>query len=395
MPHARLAAFYFFYFALLGAWLPFWPLYLKELGYGAAAIGVLTGIVQATKVGAPYLWGYVADITGQRMRVIRGGALAALAIYVGIFVRTDFYWLVLVVTGYSFFWNAVMAQFEVVTLSHLEGNYSRYSLIRVWGSIGFIAAVAGLGVFFDSFSVLCLPWVLLALLLGIVVASFTVGPKQAASARRTSAGTSRQGPARGEIARVLRIPMVRALFVSFFLLQVAHGPYYTFFSVYLEQHGYHRTQTGFLWALGVVAEVILFILMPRLFARFSLRHILLVSLLLTALRWVLVAYFVDWLAILLFAQCLHAATFASCHAVAIEYMRRFFSGTSAGQGMALYSGLCFGGGAAVGALLSGQIWEHSAVLAFVLAALAALLAFAITWRWVREETVATPGLLTI
>jgi len=375
VPYWRLSSFYFFYFAMLGAWLPFWPLYLRELGYGAAAIGTLAGILQGTKIVAPNIWGWLADRSGQRMRVIRFGAFAAIAIFSAIFLSKEFTALVLIVAGYSFFWNAVHAQFEVVAIAHLRERVHRYSLVRVWGSIGFICAVAGLGFYFDHRSVLQLPWFILLLLTGIWCASLAVAEPEAA--RQTSAQ-------RGSLFELLREPRLIAFLFSCFLLQLSHGPYYTFFSVYLESHAYTRAHTGLLWSFAVVAEVVVFLFMPQLLARFSLRAILLVSLLLAALRWLFIAFLVDSLPALLFAQCLHAASFASHHAAAIEIVRRLFR-AHPGQGMALYSGLSYGAGAAGGAILSGLFWSISAVGTFCGAALIALCAAALVWRFVSAE----------
>lgn len=377
IPYWRLSSFYFFYFAMLGAWLPFWPLYLRELGYSAAAIGVLSGILQGTKIIAPNIWGWIADRSGQRARIIRAGAFAATAIFSIIFWRRDFAALILIVAGYSFFWNAVLAQFEVLALAHLNERFRRYSLLRVWGSVGFICAVAGLGFCFDRVSITWLPMIIFILLLGIWCASLSVGEVET---RQLMPNRER-----GSLREILRQPPLIAFLLSCFLLQMAHGPYYTFFSVYLENHGYARSQTGLLWSLGVMAEVIIFALMPQLLKRFALRDILLASLSLAALRWLLIAFFVDYLPILLFAQCLHAATFASHHATAIEIIRRLFR-THPGQGMALYSGLSYGAGAACGAVLSGIWWTISPVATFVGAALVALLAVALVWRFVSSET---------
>lgn len=381
-PYWRLSSFYFFYFALLGAWLPFWPLYLRELGYDATAIGLLAGALAATKIVSPHLWGWLADRTGARLRIIRLGTCAAALIFAGIFIRHDFTWLLLIVIGYSFFWNAVHAQFEVITVAHLHEWPQRYGLVRVWGSIGFIVAVTVLGFVFDRVALSVLPTILLAVLMAIWLSTLTI----------TESSNAQPGlkQIHGSLWSIARQPMVLAFLAVNFLLQLSHGPYYTFFSVYLESHQYTKSQTGLLWSLGVIAEVLMFLSMHRVFAVISVRTIVLISLALTMLRWILIALFVDMLPILFFAQCLHAASFATLHAASIDIVRRMFAGGHEGQGMALYSGICFGGGATLGAVLSGFFWNAGAIVGigftaatntFLCAALAALLAFIIASVW--------------
>lgn len=389
-PYWRLSSFYFFYFALLGAWLPFWPLYLRELGYGATAIGLLAGALQATKIISPHLWGWLADRTGARLQIIRLGAFAAVLIFSGIFIRHDFAWLLLIVIGYSFFWNAVHAQFEVITVAHMRERAQRYGLVRVWGSIGFIAAVTGLGFLFDHIALRALPLMLLGLLVLIWTSTLMIDEPVAVNPTGVTTHES--------LWTILRQPMVLAFLLANFLLQLSHGPYYTFFSVYLEQYQYSKTQTGLLWSLGVIAEVLMFLAMHRLLAVISVRAIMLISFALTALRWVLIALFVDILPVLIVAQCLHAASFATLHATAIEIVRREFGGHE-GQGMALYSGVCFGAGATVGAISSGLLWNAGDVLGnglsaaantFLLAALMAMLAFVVVAVWLRPRAQTSP-----
>lgn len=367
LPYWRLASFYFFYFALLGAFLPYWPLFLRDAGYGAFAIGTLVAIAHGTKVVAPSIWGWLAARTGQRTRIVRLGSLGAVLIFTGVFLDHRFAWLAVVIAGYTFFWNAVLAQFEVLTLSHLEGQQARYSRIRVWGSVGFIAAVAGLGLIFDHVPIGWLPALMWLLLIAIWLSSLSVAEHPAAFRPRPE----------HSLLTVLRRPPVWAFLGACCLLQISHGPYYTFFSVYLEQHGYSAAAIGMFWALGVLAEVALFMLMPRLLYRFTLTSIMAVSLGLAVLRWLLIGYYADQLLVLLFAQCLHAVTFGSYHAYAVEMVRRLFAGGHEGQGMALYSGLSFGGGGAIGALGAGWLWDWSASATFTLAALAAAIALAL------------------
>ena len=385
IPYWRLSLFYFFYFALLGAWLPYWPLFLQERGFDAESIGYLTGIMMATKIIAPSIWGWLAMLAGQRMRIIRLGAFFSFSIFLLIFIEQSFAWLALVITCYSFFWNAVLAQFEVVTLAHLGSQYNRYSLIRVWGSIGFIVAVLLLGVLFDYIALHWLLWVLALLLLALWLSSLLVADKE------PNAVIDKY---KVKIAKpffaVMKNPSVVLFFVVCFLMQVAHGPYYTFFSMYLESAGYSRSATGLLWMLGVLAEVAVFISMHRLMVIFSLRQLMLGSVVLAVLRWSIIAYFVDNIGLLLLAQSLHAASFGSFHAIAVEFIRRWFHGGNEGQGMALYSGLCFGAGGALGAVGSGWIWSIAPSATFLVAAglcvLAALLAIKINFK---------PGAITL
>jgi MFS family permease len=138
----RLSSFYFCYFALLGAWAPFWGPYLQDQGFNSVDIGYLAAIIYITKVFSPSIWSYLADKTGQHLHIVRLGSLLAFFCFLFIFLGSSFWLLALVVTAYSFFWNAVLAQFEVITITHLAGRYHSYSRIRLWGSIGFIAAVS-------------------------------------------------------------------------------------------------------------------------------------------------------------------------------------------------------------------------------------------------------------
>ena len=376
VPYWRLSGFYFFYFASIGALIPYWSLYLKSLGFDARAIGTLMALIMATKIISPNIWGWVADHTGYRMRIVRIGCLLGAVAFAGVFLVEDYWWLAVVMMVFSFFWNATLPQFEATTLNHLGRDSHRYSGIRLWGSIGFIVAVAALGPVLDTLGVGILPIVLILLFGGIWLASLVV--PESASAHL---------PLDHEpLRKVLMRPEVVALLVVCFLLQASHGPYYTFYTIYMEEQGYSRSLIGQLWALGVIAEVGVFLVMYRLVPRFGLRRLLLASLLLTALRWVLIGEFPDEMAVVLLAQGLHAASFGIYHAVAIQLIHRYFTGRHQGKGQALYSSLSFGAGGAAGSFLAGLAWASlGPQTTYLLAALAALLAFVIAWRWIHPR----------
>lgn len=366
VPYWRLSAFYFYYFGLLGAMLPFWGLYLREQGFSLAQIGQLMAILVGTKLVAPNVWGWLADHTGKRLLIIRLGSLLALLIFSFIFIEPGFVGVALVIAGFSFFWNAILPQFEVVTLRHLGAATEQYSRIRLWGSVGFVLAVVGLGWYFEQHSLQALPWILTGLLLLILLSSFGVSVPQA------------QVEHRGSLAAFLaelRSPQPILFFAICFLLQVSHGPYYTFFSIYLEEFGYTKTVIGWLWALGVIAEIGVFLIAHRLFDRYTVRGLALTCLILTALRWLVTGLFPENGLIITLAQISHAATFGVFHAIAMHLIHRYFSARASGQGQAMYSALSFGAGGAVGAYLSGIVVENwGGSMAYFMAAGAALLA---------------------
>lgn len=375
MPYWRLSAFYLFYFASLGALIPYWSLYLKGLGFTAIEIGKLIAILMATKLIAPNVWGWIADNIGHRMAIIRLASLLSVIAFAGVFVGQGFWWLALVMAVFSFFWNASLPQFEATTLSHLGDSTHRYSTVRLWGSIGFILAVVGVGELLGARGTDSLLPVLMLLFLAIWLSSLVV-PEGTADSLHLQHGSLRQVLARKEVFALLLVCL---------LMQASHGPYYTFFTIYMEDHGYSRGLIGQLWALGVIAEIGVFLVMHRWLPRFGPRKLLLASLVLTTVRWILIAMFPNHLTLILFAQVLHAASFGVYHAVAIHLIHAFFTGRLAGRGQALYSSLSFGAGGALGSLASGYLWSSTGPQStYLMAAGVSMAAWIVTWRYVRE-----------
>lgn len=377
VPYWRLSSFYFFYFCLLGGTAPFLALYFHHLGFPAPRIGELVAIPMLMRCIAPNLWGWLGDRSGQRLAIVRFGAACTALCFAGIFLDHSYAWLALVMAGHAFFWHAVLPQFEVITLAHLAGRTENYSRIRLWGSIGFICTVVGLGWLFEFASLNAYPLALLAIMIGIIAASCWV-PNAHPPVRHDEASA-------GGFLRQLLRPGILAFYLCVCLMQLSHGPYYTFLTLHLEALGYGRGLIGQLWALGVVAEVLLFLVMPRLLQRFSLRQVLAASFLLAALRWLLLGTFAGHLPVLLFAQLLHAATFGSFHAAAIHFVQRSFQARQQGQGQALYAALA-GTGGALGALYSGYSWVSlGPAWTFTIASVAALAAALIIWTCLNED----------
>ena len=134
------------------------------------------------------------------------------------------------------------------------------------------------------------------------------------------------------LRHVLSRRVVVSLLLVCFLVQASHGPYYAFFSIYMERFGYSTALIGQLWALGVLAEIIIFLLVPMLLPRFGARTLLLAAIMLTTLRWLLTALYPDRLGVMVFSQTLHAASFGLYHAVMIALIHSLFVGAHQGRG---------------------------------------------------------------
>ena len=334
-------------------------------------------MMMMSRIVAPNVWAWIADHTGQRMRIVQLGSFAAALAFIGVFFAKDFWWMALVVTSFSFFWNASLPQVEVTTFNHLGQEPHRYGGIRLWGSIGFIVCVVGLGPLLDRFGTSLLTWVLMVLFTAIWLSSLWVPER----------GLTYVQQEHLPLRETLSQRNVVALLVVCFLMQASHGPYYTFYSLFLQDHGYTRSAIGQLWALGVIAEIGVFLIMPRLIPWFGLRVLLLGSLGLAVLRWLMIGYFVNSVYMLIVAQALHAATFGIYHGSAIQLIHRYFRGRHQGQGQALYSSLSFGAGGAVGALYSGYTWAiGGGVASFNTAALVSVLALLFAWRGLKVDS---------
>jgi len=379
LPYARLSGFYFFYYAAIGAFLPYWALYLQTLGYSPLDIGTGAAMYSALRLFAPVAWGWIADHWQIRMPMVRMASLAAPLTFLVPLESAELVWLVLQMLLLSFCLNAVLPQLEVLTLNHLYRRESDYGRIRLWGSVGFVLAVLILGPVLDRTGLSPVPWIIAGLMLAMGVLSLSVPD--------SGFHEPHSEPADG-LLTILRRPEVLALLVACFLSQFSFAPYYGFFSLYLEEHHYSKSITGLLWSLGVIAEVGVFLGMVRLQDRYGSRFLMLCALALTAVRWAAQVLFIDNLLLLLLVQCLHLASFGLYHAVAVHLIHQMFRGRLQGRGQALYSAVSFGAGGALGSYLAGHMWEQiSPDAVYWMAALSATLGWWVAWRWLRLESV--------
>jgi PPP family 3-phenylpropionic acid transporter len=348
-PFAALSASYF---AHIGFFNPYLPLWLKDLGFGLLAISILTSVQSATRVFAPYGWGWLSDHTGQRVRLLRYGATAALLISVGLWFDLGGLALFVVLLLMFAHTSGMMPMSEAVLAQHVsrDGAFDarRYGRVRVWGSLGFLVTVLLAGAWFDAFGLGSFPaWT--ALTLAAVALSAWCLP-DVRDAGHVDTPRERVWP-------VLRQPRMRWFFAAAAFHVMAHIFVYIFLSLHLDALGYPKTVIGLMWAFSVAIEIGWFVTQGRWLPRLSLSGWLVLAAALMALRMALTAGVAQVWPLLALAQALHAITFAAHHTVCIAWISEHFPGRLRGRGQALYSVLGYGvpgvlGGVAGGALSS-------------------------------------------
>jgi len=286
MPVAmRLAAYYFAFFAHAGAFVTYFALYLASLGLGAADIALAVAMPQAARIVAPALWGWLADAwgaryTGAKRAVLVFSACATLLGFAVLLGESRPAAIALTLLAIGLCSAGASPLIESITFSALQGRMGLYGPIRLWGSIGFILSVLGVGAWLDHNEAASLLPILVGLAVGILAVSVFVPRNPPARAEHAHA----------RLGQVLRRPGVAAFFGASLCMSAAHGTWYVFFSIHLANAGYSKTMIGALWTVGVLAEIALFLRLPQLLARFSLRTLLLASFACAVVRFIAIGW---------------------------------------------------------------------------------------------------------
>ena len=374
--HWRLSRFYFFYYFFVGSFVPYWGIYLQSENFSPSSIGILLSLFQISRIVAPNFWGWLADHTGHRVKWIKLTSFLGLIGFIGIFWAKGFFWIFLVMSALSLFTSSTLPLAESLTLAHLATSDGHYSRIRLWGSIGFIVASLLLGYLIDLQGINILLWVLLIAQAIIFFLSNTIPEAKEIHHKKNDLS----------IWKIIKTPSVVALLIGCTLMVSAHGVLYNFYSIYLKEHGYSSAAIGWLWAVGVICEIFIFMLMPKILRRYSLKTILLMSLFLGVIRFILIGASPDQFYLLLIAQMFHAATFGSFHAASIEVIAYFFKGRNQSRGQAIYNSVAYGIGGTIGGLGGGYLIQYlGGQLGFMIAAISPLIGFIVIWFGLKLE----------
>ena len=345
-PALALTAFYFSSFAALGIFLPYFNLYLLHRGLAAWQIGLIAAVPPLLKILVPAFFGLAADRTGHRRALIIG-ACAATTVAFGLLLGvTSFPGILAAMIVFAFMWAPVLPLVEATTLETVE-RFARldYGRVRLWGSVGFIAATATMGVLLDYVSDRAIIYGVLAAFAATTAAAFGI----------PAAADSRRGAAVITLGALLRRREFLLFYGACLLMQLGHGTYYGFFSIALEGQGFSASAIGALWTIGVVAEVAFMFWSGRALSRIGAAPLLVISFVAAVLRWTLMAR-APGPAGLAVTQCLHALSFGAFHIAAVTIIHQSVPPSLRATGQTLYSSLAYGVGSGLGLLLNGWLY---------------------------------------
>ena len=341
-----LCAGYFTYFGAVGIYAPFWSPYLALRGFDAVDIGLLIALPSAARAIVPIVLGWLADATHRATAILRIAALLAGITFALFPFQSGLGAFAVLAVLFGAFWNAVIPLYDSHTLSHLGTQSSHYGRLRLWGSVGFIVVSTLAGGVLQHLGYSIVPWIAWALMVATFVITLMLNPVQGRPAR-----SSLRGLGAAVRSRAVAIPLLVST-----LVVMSCGAYYAFFTLWLEMHGYSRTAIGVLWAVGVMAEVVVFAIGSHLLARFSLQTLFVAAAFGSALRWTAVGLGAAHPIVIGLSQVLHCLSFAVLHFAMVLTAHREFPRELANSGQTLFNSVAYGVGGLLGGLLAGVIW---------------------------------------
>lgn len=342
---------YFTYFFCYGIYLPFWSVWLKGAGLDAEKIGLLLGCGMVARFAGSLLIAAQVRNPSQLVTALRLLALMTCAFAAGYWLGQQWLWLLLVIIGFNLFFSPLVPLSDALAATWTQQIGLVYGPVRLWGSLAFVISSALTGMLVSAFSsqaiLALLSLGLLAMLAGMLL--------QPATLPQGSARQSATGGWQAWIA-LLRENAVWRFMLCVTLLQGAHAAYYSFSAIYWQDAGYSASVVGYLWSLGVVAEIIIFALSNRLFHRWRARDLLLLSGICALVRWGVLGATtaLPWLIV---AQVLHCGSFTVCHLAAMRFIA-LRQGAEVIRLQSIYSALAMGGGIAVMTMICGLLFSH-------------------------------------
>ncbi len=343
-----ISAFFFFYFASIAVYIIFMPKVLNDLGYSPTQIGVVFAILPLIRFLTPFF--FLKKFKLNQKLFITASILNIIGVGSFFFTMEYFYLFMISNIFFGIGMSLTLPYIETISLAKLKENYGKS---RLYGSIGFMLITLVLAKFLTP--TLGIIYLLISVII-VSIFGFLVSKaedkieKKEESHEKFSMLTHWQ------------------LWVSMFLMQVAFGSFYNFFTIYATDRSIDLEMVSYLWAFGIICEIIMLNYQAPLLKKFSLLSIIKFTIIITTLRWFLVFMFPTSLPIYFISQSLHAFSFALYHTATLSYIYSLYKNKQLAN--QFFYGFSYGLGGFIGALLAGQLYGDylflsSAIITFI------------------------------
>lgn len=361
-----LSAFYASLFGLVGTHLPFFPVWLKAVGVEAAWIGIITALPALSRFT---VLPFVTSFAERRQAVRKAIVITAFASALGMIAmgtQDHALMLLMIYAATCCVWTPMTPLTDAYALRGVRRYGLNYGPLRLWGSAAFVAGALACGLLVDVIAARHLIWVIAAV--AVVSAIVSLGLKPLDAPPPAASGVH------GD-SRLLRDRGFLAIIFASALVQGSHAAYYTFASIAWQQAGYGGLTIAGLWALGVLAEIVLFALSPRFRLPFSV--LVVIAALSAALRWIITAQSPP-IAVLAVVQLAHGLSFGLTQVGTMGLMAHRVPGHVLARGQG-YLVACTGMVTSLASVISGRIYESHGQGVYYLMAAMALTAALIMW----------------
>ncbi|MEM7203385.1 MAG: MFS transporter [Planctomycetota bacterium] len=350
----RLAWFYVAFFAVVGVFMPFWPVWLEHAGLEAAHIGLFLAMPALVRaVVSPWI-AQTADRLGQRRLPMLWLAGAGTVLFALFGTGLGFWGLLLVSIAFGTCHPTLGALGESLTVLSATRHGLDYGRIRLWGSAAFIVTAALSGSLVESYGPPTVFWLILGLLLALAVACYRLP-----DVRPTERHTAARAPA----LQLLASPAFWCFAVAASLVQASHAVYYGFGTLLWQRAGHRDDLIGALWGVGVIAEIGLFASGPWLARRLQPTTLLLIGAGAAIARWLVTGATASLWA-LIPAQLLHALSFGATHLGAIRFIADRVRPSLSATAQTIYAGLSHGGFMGLSMLIAGGLVDRGGTDAY-------------------------------
>ena len=374
----RLAGYGMAYFFASGAFMSYWPVWLRDRGISDTEIGTLFMFRQMVGVVATLSVGWVAHRLGGPKGVIVTLGCGALVMIGAYQLSYGFLAIFAVTMVWGFLWSPPMPLYDGVLVTETKRHGFDYARVRMWSSVAFIFGTFTCGVAVDRNGP---TWVLYVAFAGLVLLA-PLALLLPSAEPRPPGTAGRKAPF--AISALLRSPPFLLLLMAAGFCQASHSVLYSFGTLTWRAAGIDDVTISLLWAESVAVEIVLMAFGVWLLNRLGVCGLIGLGLGAGMVRWAGMAFTTELPALILL-QALHACTFAACHLGAMAFLQRALPPSGAAIGQSLYYALGTGATQALVFQFSGLLYSHYGQRAFlgmvVVSAIGMTALIALSRRW--------------